>query len=81
MHYQLVHMVARTTKTPEYGKVFISIKASGSTLTTAQNDIVTQLKKYNVEQGNSVVVGLETTSLVLTTTQYDENVQLKLEIL
>ena len=67
-------------ETPEYGKVFISIKAaSGSTLTTAtKNDIVTQLKKYNVASVTPVIVDPETTSLVLTTTaKYDENATTK----
>ena len=61
-------------ETPEYGKVFISIKAaSGSTLTTAtKNDIVTQLKKYNVASVTPVIVDPETTSLVLkTNAKYD----------
>ena len=67
-------------ETPEYGKVFISIKAaSGSTLTTAtKNDIVTQLKKYNVASVTPVIVDPETTSLVLTTNaKYDENATTK----
>ena len=67
-------------ETPEYGKVFISIKAaSGSTLTTAtKNDIVTQLKKYNVASVTPVIVDPEITSLLLTTTaKYDENATTK----
>ena len=60
--------------------MFISIKAaSGSTLTTAtKNDIVTQLKKYNVASVTPVIVDPETTSLVLTTNaKYDENATTK----
>tara|TARA_Y100001972_G_scaffold125531_1_gene176905 strand:- start:2226 stop:4094 length:1869 start_codon:yes stop_codon:yes gene_type:complete len=67
-------------ETPEYGKVFISIKAaSGSTLTTAtKNDIVNQLKKFNVASVTPVIVDPETTSIILTTTaKYDELATIK----
>ncbi len=62
-------------ETPLYGTVKIAIKAaSGSTLTnTTKNDIVTQLKKYNVAAVTPQIVDPETTSIILTTTvKYDE---------
>ena len=54
-------------ETPVYGVVKISIKAaSGSTLTQAtKNDIVTQLKKYNVASVRPEIVDAETTSVIL----------------
>ena len=54
-------------ETPVYGVVKISIKAaSGSTLTQAtKNDLVTQLKKYNVASVRPEIVDAETTSVIL----------------
>jgi hypothetical protein len=62
-------------ETPVYGKVKIAIKAaSGSTLTnTTKNDIVTQLKKYNVASVTPEIVDPEITKILLTTNvKYDE---------
>ena len=60
--------------TPDYGKVYISIKAkSGSTLTdTTKADIVTQLKPYNVASVRPVIKDPEITSiLVNSNVKYD----------
>ena len=53
--------------TPDYGKVYISIKAkSGSNLTTATKDsIVTSLKKYAVASVTPVIIDPETTYITL----------------
>tara|TARA_A100001015_G_scaffold302122_1_gene389924 strand:+ start:23 stop:1885 length:1863 start_codon:yes stop_codon:yes gene_type:complete len=62
-------------ETPIYGVVKIAIKAaSGSTLTnTTKNDIVTQLKKYNVASVRPEIVDPEITKILLTSTvKYDE---------
>ena len=62
-------------ETPVYGVVKIAIKAaSGSTLTnTTKNDIVTQLKKYNVASVRPEIVDPEITKILLTSTvKYDE---------
>jgi len=54
-------------ETPDYGKVYISIKAkSGSNLTTATKDsIVTSLKKYAVASVTPVIIDPETTYITL----------------
>ena len=67
-------------ETPVYGTVKIAIKAaSGSTLTTqTKNDLVTQLKKYNVASVTPVIVDPETTDIILTTTaKFDEKATTK----
>ena len=53
--------------TPEYGKVFISIKSTtGQNLTTAQkNTLVSDLKKYKIASVTPVIVNAETTFLIL----------------
>ena len=55
--------------TPNYGKVYISIKArSGSTLTTAtKNDVVTSLKQYSVASVTPIIVDPETTYITTDT--------------
>jgi hypothetical protein len=54
-------------ETPDYGKVYISIKAkSGSNLTTATKEsIVTSLKKYAVASVTPVIIDPETTYITL----------------
>jgi hypothetical protein len=60
--------------TPNYGKVYISIKAkSGANLTTAsKNDIVTSLKKYSVASVTPIIVDPETT-FITTNTSFKYN--------
>ena len=55
--------------TPNYGKVYISIKAkSGANLTTAtKNDVVTSLKKYSVASVTPIIVDPETTYITTDT--------------
>ncbi len=65
---------------PVYGIVKIAIKAaSGSTLTnTTKNDIVTQLKKYNVAAVTPEIVDPEITTVILTSTvKYDDKTTTK----
>lgn len=54
-------------ETPDYGKVYISIKAkSGSNLTVATKDsLVTSLKKYAVASVTPVIIDPETTYITL----------------
>jgi hypothetical protein len=54
-------------ETPDYGKVYISIKAkSGSNLTTATKEtIVTSLKKYAVASVTPVIIDPETTYITV----------------
>ncbi|PHS05684.1 MAG: hypothetical protein COA88_11970 [Kordia sp.] len=56
--------------TPEYGKVFISIKSTtGNNLTTTEKtQLVTDLSPYTVASITPVVVDPQTTQLILTTT-------------
>ena len=64
------------SSTPEYGKVFISIKSTtGNNLTNTQkSDLVNSLSPYKVSSVTPVVVDAETTFLILTTTiQYDSS--------
>jgi len=66
--------------TPDYGKVYISIKAkSGSNLTEATKDsIVQSLKSYAVASVTPVVIDPETTYITLTTTfKYDSSLTTK----
>ena len=60
--------------TPNYGKVYISIKAkSGANLTTAtKNDVVTSLKKYSVASVTPIIVDPETT-FITTDTSFKYN--------
>ena len=53
--------------TPEYGKVFISIKSTtGQNLTTAQkNQLISDLGKYKVSSVTPVIVDADTTFLIL----------------
>ena len=53
--------------TPEYGKVFISIKSTtGQNLTTAQkNQLISDLGKYKVSSVTPVIVVADTTFLIL----------------
>ena len=55
-------------ETPDYGKVYISIKAkSGSNLTVAtKNSLVQQLKSYAVASVTPVIIDPETTYITLT---------------
>ena len=55
------------TSTPEYGKVFISIKSTtGQNLTTAQkNQLISDLGKYKVSSVTPVIVDADTTFLIL----------------
>ena len=55
--------------TPNYGKVYISIKAkSGANLTTAtKNDVVTSLKNYSVASVTPIIVDPETTYITTDT--------------
>ncbi len=62
--------------TPEYGKVFISVKSStGQNLTSVQkSNLVSALKPYKVASVTPVVVDAETTFIILNvTSQYDKN--------
>jgi hypothetical protein len=64
------------SSTPEYGKVFISIKSTtGVDLTSAQKtNLVTALAPYKVASITPVVVDAETTSLILgITIMYDSS--------
>ena len=55
------------SSTPEYGRVFISIKSkSGNLLTSAQKaQLVKDLKQYNVASITPVIVDPDTTNLIL----------------
>ena len=62
--------------TPEYGKVFISIRTTtGQNLTTVQkSNLVSALSPYKVASITPVIVDAETTSIILNVTaQYDKN--------
>ena len=64
------------SSTPEYGKVFISIKSTtGQSLTTVQKtNLVSALAPYKVSSITPVIVDAETTSLILGITfQYDSS--------
>ena len=64
------------SSTPEYGKVFISIKSTtGNNLTeTQKSNLVNELAPYKVSSITPVIVDAETTELILTTTvQYDSS--------
>ena len=66
--------------TPDYGKVYISIKAkSGSNLTEVTKDsIVASLKSYAVASVTPVIIDPETTYIILTTTfKYDSSLTTK----
>ena len=66
--------------TPDYGKVYVSIKAkSGSNLTTATKEsIVQSLKSYAVASVTPVIIDPETTFITLTTTfKYDSSLTTK----
>jgi len=66
--------------TPDYGKVYISIKAkSGSNLTEITKDgIVQSLKSYAVASVTPVIIDPETTYITLTTTfKYDSSLTTK----
>ena len=66
--------------TPDYGKVYISIKAkSGSNLTTATKEsIVQSLKSFAVASVTPVIIDPETTFIILTTTfKYDSSLTTK----
>ena len=60
--------------TPNYGKVYISIKAkSGANLTTAtKNDVVSSLKKYSVASVTPIIVDPDTT-FITTNTSFKYN--------
>ena len=65
------------SSTPEYGKVFISIKSTtGQSLTTVQKtNLVAALAPYKVSSVTPVIVDAETTFLILGVTfQYDSSV-------
>jgi len=65
-----------SSSTPEYGKVFISIKSTtGQSLTSVQKtNLVTALSPYKVSSITPVIVDAETTSLILNITfQYDSS--------
>ena len=65
------------SSTPEYGKVFISIKSTtGQSLTTVQKtNLVTALSPYKVSSITPVIVDAETTFLILGVTfQYDSSI-------
>jgi len=67
-------------ETPVYGSVYIGIvPKSGSTLTEAtKQNIVDNLKKYNVASVTPVIVTPETTSIILTSNvKYSENATTK----
>ena len=62
--------------TPEYGKVFISIKSiTNKNLTSVQkSNLVSALAPYKVASITPVIVDAETTNIILTiTAQYDKN--------
>ena len=64
------------SSTPEYGKVFISIKSTtGNNLTdTQKTNLVNDLNSFKVSSVTPVIVDAETTSLILNTTiQYDSS--------
>ena len=63
--------------TPQYGKVFISVRTiSGNNMTSAQkNNLVNDLKKFNVASITPVIVDPEVTYLILQTTfKYNSNI-------
>ena len=65
------------SSTPEYGKVFISIKSTtGQSLTTVQKtNLVSALSPYKVSSITPVIVDAETTFLILGITfQYDSSI-------
>jgi len=65
------------SSTPEYGKVFISIKSTtGQSLTTVQKtNLVSALSPYKVSSITPVIVDAETTFLILGITfQYDSTI-------
>jgi len=67
-------------ETPDYGKVYISIKAkSGSNLTeTTKENIVQSLKKYAVASVTPVIIDPETTHITLITSfKYDSGKTIK----
>ena len=67
-------------ETPDYGKVYISIKAkSGSNLTvTTKNSIVQSLKQYTIASVTPVIIDPETTYITLTTNfKYDSGATIK----
>ena len=67
-------------ETPVYGTVYIGVvPKSGSTLTEAtKQNIVDNLKKYNVASVTPVIVTPETTSIILTSNvKYNENATTK----
>jgi len=67
-------------ETPVYGSVYIGVvPKSGSTLTEAtKQNIVDNLKKYNVASVTPVIVTPETTSIILTSNvKYNENATTK----
>ncbi len=64
------------SSTPEYGKVFISIKSTtGNNLTeTQKSNLVNDLAPYKVSSITPVIVDAETTEIILNTTvQYDSS--------
>ena len=64
------------TDTPEYGKVFISVKSTtGENLTSVQkSNLVSALAPYKVASTTPVVVDAETTNITLNVTaQYNKN--------
>jgi len=66
--------------TPEYGRVFISIKTNtGNSLTTTQkSQLVKELKQFNVASITPVVVDPDTTHLILQTVfKFDSNITTK----
>jgi len=66
--------------TPDYGKVYISIKAkSGSNLTvTTKNSIVQSLKQYTIASVTPVIIDPETTYITLITNfKYDSGATVK----
>ena len=66
--------------TPDYGKVYISIKAkSGSNLTTStKENLVKSLKSFAVASVTPVIIDPETTYITLTTTfKFDSNLTTK----
>ena len=80
MFNQFKCMVVKIIATPEYGKVFISIKAkSGANLTVAtKNSIVQSLKQYGVASVRPVIIDPETTYITLNTSfKYDNGATTK----
>ena len=67
MHKQFKFMVAKMLQIPDYGKVYISIKAkSGSNLTVVTKEsLVQSLKKYAVASVTPVIIDPETTYITL----------------